>query len=111
MRARLLGGFIVAGMAVAFAIALFASPFASSSPDGMSRVAINEGFDHTEQASPIEDASPVGGYAVKGIDHEQLSTGLSGAIGVAATFAIGVGAFQGLRVASSRRQDQRMRAS
>jgi cobalt/nickel transport system permease protein len=110
MRTRLVGGFIVTGLGVAFAVALFASPFASSSPDGMSRVAINEGFDHTEQASPIEDASPVGGYAVKGIDHEQVGTGLSGAIGVAATFAIGIGAFQGLRVIS-RRQGQGLRAS
>jgi hypothetical protein len=110
MSARLVGGFIVAGLAVAFAIALFASPFASSSPDGMSRVAINEGFSHTEKASPIEDASPVGGYAIKGVEHKHISTGVSGAIGVAATFAIGIGAFHGLRL-SSRRRGQGMRAS
>ena len=110
MRIRLIGGFTVAGLAIAFAIAMFASPFASSSPDGMSRVAINEGFDPTEKASPIEDSSPVAGYAVKGLDQEQLSTGLSGAIGVAATFVVAAGAFQGLRVVG-RRQRRRMRES
>ena len=103
MSARLVGGFIVAGLAVAFAIAVFASPFASSSPDGMSRVAINEGFGHTEKTSPMEDASPIGGYAVKGVEHQHISTALSGAIGVAATFAIGIGAFHGLRLSSRRR--------
>ncbi|MCL3817666.1 PDGLE domain-containing protein [Aeromicrobium wangtongii] len=103
MRARLIGGFTVAGLVVAFAIALFASPFASSSPDGMSRVAINEGFDHRETASPIEDSSPVGGYTVKGINHEQIGTGISGAVGVGATFAIGLSAFHGLRVVGRRR--------
>ena len=111
MRTRLIGGFIVAGLAVAFAIAMFASPFASSSPDGMSRVAINEGFDHTEKTSPIGDTSPVGGYAVKGVEHEQISTGLSGAIGVAASFAIAIGAFQGLRVVARRRSDEELRTS
>lgn len=103
MRARLIGGFTVAGLVLAFAIAMFASPFASSSPDGMSRVAINEGFDHSEKASPVEDASPFGGYAVKGLEHEQVGTGLSGALGVAATFAVGVGVFHGLRVVGRRR--------
>ncbi len=93
----MVGGFVGVGLAVAFAIALFASPFASSAPDGMSRVAIDHGIDSTEKASPVEDGSPVGGYAVRGVGHEGVSTGLAGAIGVAGTFAVGTGAFVALR--------------
>jgi len=97
VRKRLLGGFVGAGLAVAFAVALFAGPFASSSPDGLGRVAIDHGFASTEKAGPVEDGSPVGGYAVRGVGHERVSTGLAGAIGVAATFALGTGAFVVLR--------------
>lgn len=108
MRKRLVGGFIIVGLTLAFAIALFASPFASSSPDGMGRVALDNDFHTTEKTSPLEETSPVGGYAVKGVAGEKTSTGLAGAIGVAATFAIGFGAFQGLRVIRSR-PDRRSR--
>lgn len=96
-RSWLLGGFGAAVLLLALGIALFASPFASSSPDGMGRVAINEGFDHTEKTSPVEHASPVGGYAVKGVSNQKLGTGVAGAIGVTLTLVIGTGIFLGLR--------------
>lgn len=99
-----LGGFGIAGLIATFGIALFASPFASSAPDGMGRVAIDEGFDHTEKPSPLEDRSPVGGYAVKGVSNEKVSTGLAGAIGVALTLMIGTGIFIGLRRAGAGRR-------
>jgi PDGLE domain len=107
MRRWVLGGFGIAGLLAAFGIALFASPFASSAPDGIGRVAINEGFDHTQKTSPVENSSPVGGYAVKGVSNEKVSTGLAGAIGVALTLLTGTGIFIGLRRAGTAGQGRR----
>ena len=42
--------FVVLGLAVALAFAFFVSPLASSEPDGLERVAIDQGFE--EQAEP-----------------------------------------------------------
>ena len=88
MRARVgLGAFIAAGLLVAFALAFFVSPEASGEPDGLNRVAIDEGFDVHEEAHALADV-PTAGYAVEGVDDERLSTGLAGLIGVSATFLL-----------------------
>ncbi len=81
--------FVVGGLLIAGALAFFVSPYASTSPDGLSRVAEDKGFDGSAQEHALDD-SPLAGYAVKGIDNENLSKGLSGIIGVALTFGIGM---------------------
>jgi hypothetical protein len=96
-RKWLLGGFLIAGLAVALVIGVLVSPFASSRPDGLSRVSIEKGFAETAKTSPIGKPSPVGGYAVKGVSDARISTGLAGGIGVVLTFALGAGVFFGLR--------------
>jgi hypothetical protein len=88
--------FIFAGLIVATALALLVSPFASSSPDGLNKVAIDKGFDEQEDAHAL-DESPLAGYAVKGVDDERLGKGLSGLIGVLLTFGVGLALFGGLR--------------
>jgi hypothetical protein len=92
--------FIVAGLLVAIGLALIVSGFASSSPDGLERVAEDKGFletakDHLFAGSPMAD------YAVKGVDNERLSTGLAGLIGVLITFGVGLAVFALLRVMRS----------
>ena len=90
MKARTRAGFglFVVGCAlVALALAAFASPFASHAPDGLNRVAIDKGFAHTARGSAVE-TSPLAGYAVKGVENEKVSKGLSGVAGVAITFAV-----------------------
>ena len=84
--------FLVAGLLVALALALLVSPFADSDPDGLSKVAADEGFASAEQEHDLAD-SPVAGYEVNGLDDDRVSTGLAGIIGVLLTFGIGVGAF------------------
>jgi cobalt/nickel transport protein len=96
--------FITAGLAVALALAFFVSPEASSSPDGLNKVAIDEGFADQEEAHALED-SPLAGYAVEGVDDERLSTGLSGVIGVTITFAVAGGGLLLLRQVQRRRGD------
>ncbi|MFN8232865.1 MAG: PDGLE domain-containing protein [Actinomycetota bacterium] len=81
----LIGG----GLIVALGLAFFVSPFASSSPDGLNRVAIDHGFDSTQTDHATND-SPLAGYGVEGVENQSLSKGLSGIIGVAITFGIGM---------------------
>lgn len=87
-----LGTFIAVGVAVALALAFFLSPYASSQPDGLNKVAIDQGFDKQEQPHALEGL-PTAGYGMRGIESDRLSTGLAGLIGVGVTFAIGLGLF------------------
>ena len=100
-----LGWFIAAGLLVAAVLAGVVSNFASSSPDGLDKTALNgctvddrgeitggTCMAQQEQAHQTGD-SPLADYGIRGIDNEFLSTGLSGILGVAVTFAIGGGIF------------------
>jgi cobalt/nickel transport protein len=84
------GAFIAAGLIVALVLAFFVSPSASGDPDGLNKVAIDEGFADTERDHAFGDA-PTAGYEVRGVDDDRLSTGLAGIIGVAVTFAVAGG--------------------
>jgi hypothetical protein len=95
--------FIVGGLIVALGLAFFVSPLASSSPDGLEKVSIDEGFADTAQEHALAD-SPLADYAVEGVDDEGLSTGLAGIIGVAITFGLGMMVFGLLRMMRARRE-------
>lgn len=94
--------FIAGGLIVAAGLAFFVSPYASGSPDGLNRVAIDEGFADQEQEHATAEG-PLAGYSVDGVDDEGLSTGLAGIIGVAITFGVGMILFGGLRTLRARR--------
>jgi hypothetical protein len=94
--------FIVGGLIVTAGLAFFVSPLASGSPDGLNRVAIDEGFADTETEHATAD-SPLAGYGVEGVDDEGLSTGLAGVIGVAITFGVAMILFGALRTFRARR--------
>ncbi len=85
-------GFVVVGLVVVAVLAGVASGFASSSPDGLERVADDQGFLDEADDHDLAD-SPVADYGVRGVDHPRLSTGLAGLMGVAITFAVGCGLF------------------
>jgi hypothetical protein len=89
-RGATLTAFVVAGVAVAAGLALLVAPRASRAPDGLQRVAIEEGFADTEVDHPLGDG-PAAGYAVDGVDDEGLGTGLAGVLGVAVTFVLAGG--------------------
>jgi hypothetical protein len=95
--------FLLAGLFVALGLALVISPFASSSPDGLNRVAIDKGFDKSATSHALDD-SPLAGYAVKGVDNAKLSKGLSGLIGVLITFGVGSVIFGVLRASRGRQR-------
>ena len=94
---RRLGWFPGIGLVVALIVAGVVSGFAASDPDGLERVAIDEGFDETAEDHALAD-SPLADYAVSGVEDERLSTGLAGIIGVALTLAVAGGLFYGIRL-------------
>jgi hypothetical protein len=102
-RRRTITAFVLGGLIVAALFAFFASPHASSKPDGLSKVAIDKGFDSTERESATAD-SPLAGYAVKGVGDDSLATGLAGVIGVGLCFAVGAVAFIGIRALRGRQR-------
>jgi cobalt/nickel transport protein len=88
--------FLIGGLLVTIALAVVVSGFASSSPDGLERVAEDKGFLETARDHLFVDG-PLADYTVEGVDNERLSTGLSGLIGVLVTFGVGLALFALLR--------------
>ena len=85
-----IGGFIGVGLLAALLLAFFVSPHASSSPDGLEKVAADQGIDRDVRSHAMADG-PLADYAVGGIDESGLSTGLAGIIGVTITFGAAYG--------------------
>ncbi|MEU6538212.1 energy-coupling factor ABC transporter permease [Streptomyces sp. NPDC047000] len=78
----------IAGAAVSLLLAGVVSFYASASPDGLEKVARDQGID--KQAKPhASDGSPLAGYGVKDIADARLSGGLAGVIGVGSTVVAG----------------------
>ncbi len=94
--------FVAGGLIVVLGLAFFASPLASSSPDGLEKVSIDQGFAETAEEHALAEG-PLADYAVEGVEDQRLSTGLSGVIGVAITFGVGMVLFGVLRTVRARR--------
>lgn len=87
---------VAALLAAAAAVALLLAPIASGEPDGLKRVAIDEGFSGSATDHALADL-PTADYAVEGVDDPRWSTALAGLVGIAATFAVGAALFAALR--------------
>jgi len=81
---------VMFGLAIALVIAFILSPFASSSPDGLERVAEDHGFIQKGSSAPTWANSPFTEYETPGVEGG-VSTGLAGVLGTLAAFAVGVG--------------------
>jgi hypothetical protein len=73
--------FIALALAVAVGLAVFASPYASSSPDGLEKVAEKKGFLADGRLHGVQESSPVPDYAFPGIHDPRLATALAGLVG------------------------------
>lgn len=95
---------IIIGMALALGIALFLSPWASSFPDGLERVAQNLGFIKKAEGpgTTVWQKSPLPDYKIPGIPSEPLASGLAGLAGTVAIAAAGWGLARLLRKRGSR---------
>ena len=100
MRSSNLRMFLLGGLLVAIGLATLVSGFASSSPDGLNKVAEDHGFADSAKEHLFENG-PLAGYAVKGVNSDRLSTALAGLIGVLVTFGVGLALFALLRAMRS----------
>lgn len=93
---RSVGAFVLAGLGVALLLAFVVSHFASSAPDGLERVAIDQGFADTATEHGT-GGSPLADYGVSGVPNGWLSTGLAGVIGVLLCFVLAAGLVVAIR--------------
>ncbi|MFI2348377.1 energy-coupling factor ABC transporter permease [Streptomyces sp. NPDC019443] len=84
------------GLVTALVLAGFVSFYASASPDGLERVATDQGIDkNVEEHAAV--GSPLADYGVKDVSNARISGGLAGVIGVGATVVVGSGVFYAVR--------------
>jgi len=88
---RRLKGFIWIGLGISLLLALFLSPFASSSPDGLEKVAETKGFAEKAEGLSFWKYAPLPDYAIPWIKNAKVSTALSGLVGTLAIFLISMG--------------------
>jgi hypothetical protein len=86
--------FVVLALALAVGLAAGASPYASRSPDGLERVAEDQGFFDSGSLHRVQERSPIPDYAFPAVGDPRLATGLAGFVGTlaVAALAIGIGA-------------------
>jgi len=88
--------FLLAGFVLSLFLAGVVSNYASSSPDGLEKVAEDIGFLENAKEQVNSDGL-LADYGVKGVENERLSTGAAGVIGVIATAGVSTGLFLILR--------------
>jgi cobalt/nickel transport protein len=66
------------------------SHYASSSPDGLNRVAQDKGFSGTAEPHRADDG-PFAGYTTKDVADQRLSGGIAGVLGVVVVLALAGG--------------------
>lgn len=79
--------FLISGFLISLFLAGVISFYASSSPDGLEKVAEDIGFIESAQEHSNADGV-LADYGVKGVDNERASVGLAGVIGVIGTAII-----------------------
>ncbi|MFJ9537182.1 energy-coupling factor ABC transporter permease [Streptomyces sp. NPDC101225] len=89
-------GLWVTGLVASLVLAGFVSFYASASPDGLEKVAHDQGIDKKAGKHASSD-SPLAGYGVKDVADARLSGGLAGVIGVGVTVVAGSGVFWAVR--------------
>jgi hypothetical protein len=79
--------FVIVVLVVAVALAAFLGPFASKAPDGLDRVAQDQGF----SAKAAATKAPLADYSVPFGGDKRVSTGIAGALGTLIVFGLGLG--------------------
>ena len=79
-------GVLVAALVLAGGV----SYYASSQPDGLTKVSQDKGFADTETDHGAAD-SPLAGYQAKDVDNARVSGAVAGIVGVVVVLALGTG--------------------
>lgn len=80
---------VVLALAVAVGLATAVAPYASSSPDGLERVAERQAFADRGRLHTVQDESPLPDYAFPGVADPRLATALAGFTGTLLVFGLG----------------------
>jgi cobalt/nickel transport system permease protein len=86
----------ITGLVASLLLAGFVSFYASSNPDGLEKVAADQGIDRKAEEHANAD-SPLADYGVRDVEDDRLSGGLAGVIGVGVTVVAGTGVFWAVR--------------
>ncbi|MBQ0829457.1 energy-coupling factor ABC transporter permease [Streptomyces tagetis] len=78
----------ITGLVTSLVLAGFVSFYASAHPDGLEKIASDEGIDEKAREHAASD-SPLADYGVKDVTDARVSGGLAGVIGVGATVVAG----------------------
>jgi hypothetical protein len=97
--------FLLGGSLMLVVLIAVVSPWASSEPDGLEKVAIENGFDDDAEEHPASNG-PLAGYGVKGVENEGIGTVLSGLIGVAVVFLLTAGCLYLLKLGRRQPKDR-----
>ena len=82
--------FILIGIAAAVALVVFLAPNANPNPDGLQKVAADQGIDSDARDHALADR-PLADYGLSGVDNRYVGTWVAGLTGVALTFVMGAG--------------------
>ncbi len=88
--------FVIGGALVALVFAAVVSQFAVGDPDGLERVAEDQGFIDSGTEHTLAD-SIFADYATDGISNETVSLAVAGIVGTVVTLLVAYGLFVGLR--------------
>jgi hypothetical protein len=95
---------LAVGVLVALLVGGVVSIAASGSPDGLERVAEDQGFsDRAEEHAAA--GSPLADYGTRGVDDARLSGGLAGVVGTLVVLGAGTGLFLVVRRRDRARTD------
>ncbi|MFE6333720.1 energy-coupling factor ABC transporter permease [Streptomyces sp. NPDC057806] len=86
----------ISGLATSLVLAGVVSFYASADPDGLEKVAADNGIDRKAEEHAYAD-SPLADYGVQDVDDARLSGGLAGVIGVGVTVVAGSAVFWAVR--------------
>ncbi|MCX4973767.1 energy-coupling factor ABC transporter permease [Streptomyces sp. NBC_00620] len=86
----------ITGLVASLILAGFVSFYASASPDGLEKVAEDQGIAKAAKEHDAAD-SPLADYGVKDVSNARISGGLAGVIGVGVTVVAGTGVFWAVR--------------
>jgi hypothetical protein len=70
--------FCVLALALAVGLATAVSPYASSAPDGLERVAADKAFLDQGRLHAVQEDAPIPDYSFPGVENERVATGLAG---------------------------------
>jgi len=83
--------FVPAALGVCLLLAVFLAPFASSSPDGLERVAEDQGFLDKAEGGQVWKAAPIPDYEMPGVGGNRTATAVAGVAGTLIVFGLALG--------------------